>query len=215
MKNIFFSFTIFIITTGAYAQVDTTRNTGSESNKHYKQYSNQLNHPDGYMFQNGRVVMVKNGKITMLDKDVTLSNGMVIMSNGNYMQKGGMQTALRENQHIDMAGNIMLMDKAPVLGYNQEKKYADGYLYRDGRVLSVKNGVMTLIDKDITLSNGTVIMSNGNYMVKGGKKVMMREGEHVDMNGKATFNKDFSKYDEKSRDKNMYLINDTTKNKHN
>ncbi len=39
------------------------------------------------------------------------------------------------------------------------------------------------MEKDVTLSNGTVIMSNGYYMKKGGTKTMMKEGQHMDIFG--------------------------------
>jgi hypothetical protein len=35
------------------------------------------------------MMVVKDGKVSMMEKDVTLSNGTVIMSNGYYMKKGG------------------------------------------------------------------------------------------------------------------------------
>ena len=61
------------------------------------------------MMQNGKMMVVKDGKLTMLEKDVTLSNGTMIMINGSYMEKGGSKMMLREGQHIDMMGKIIPM----------------------------------------------------------------------------------------------------------
>ena len=55
--------------------------------------------------------------------------------------------------------------------------------------MQVKDGNLMLIEKDITLSNGTIIMADGNYMEKGKSKAMLKEGERVDMNGNITKSK--------------------------
>ena len=67
------------------------------------------NHPDGYMIQNGKMMMVKNGKMTMIEKDITLSNGTMIMRNGNYINKGGTKMMMKEGQHMDMSGKMIPM----------------------------------------------------------------------------------------------------------
>ncbi|MCX6273859.1 MAG: hypothetical protein NTV09_01460 [Bacteroidetes bacterium] len=83
------------------------------------------------------------------------------------------------------------------------QNHSDGYMMQNGKMMIVKDGKMTRMENDITLANGTTIMSNGNYMKKGGTKVMLKEGEHIDLSGKMPSMKT-------NKDKNMYLVPDST-----
>lgn len=62
-------------------------------------------------------------------------------------------------------------------------RHPNGYMMKDGRLMQVKDGNLMLIEKDITLSNGTIIMADGSYQVKGKSKVKLNDGEHIDTNG--------------------------------
>ncbi|MBW8332924.1 MAG: hypothetical protein K0M40_12950 [Prolixibacteraceae bacterium] len=118
IKKALFAIAVVAITTGAYAQTNEQNSTKSQDiknkntlDKNINQNSDGYNHPDGYMMQNGKIVMIKNGKITPVDKDVTLSNGTMIMKNGSYIKKGGSEIKFKEGEHMDMTGNMIPMDK--------------------------------------------------------------------------------------------------------
>lgn len=112
MKTILVVITTLIITTSAYAQTDSTNGKMSppeinNPNDGIIQSPTQdtlTTHPDGYTMQNGKMMIIKDGKVTMMEKDVTLSNGTVIMSNGYYMEKGGAKIMMKEGQHMDIYG---------------------------------------------------------------------------------------------------------------
>lgn len=65
----------------------------------------------------------------------------------------------------------------------QTGRHPNGYILKDGKVMMVKDGNMSLIQKDITLSNGTVIMADGSYMEKGKSKMRLKDGDHIGMDG--------------------------------
>lgn len=46
-----------------------------------------MSHPDGVMMQDGKMVMVKAGRMVSLNHEMTMDNGIVVMSNGSYMKK--------------------------------------------------------------------------------------------------------------------------------
>ena len=48
--------------------------------------------------------------MSMMEKDITLKNGTMIMSNGNYMKKGEAKMTMKEGQHMDMMGNMIPMN---------------------------------------------------------------------------------------------------------
>jgi uncharacterized protein YdeI (BOF family) len=82
-----------------------------------------------------------------------------------------------------------------------DRPLSDGVVMQNGRIMSVKSGKMTAMDSDVTLSNGTKIMRDGSYTQKDGKKIMLKEGEHLDMSGKVSSTRT-------DKDKNMYLVPD-------
>ena len=100
----------------------------------------------------------------------------------------------------------------------------DGFLMKDGKMMMVNDGKFTMMKRNITLPDGTVVMTDGNYMKKGGTKMMLNEGDHLDMNGKVTpMNDSNSSNDNKntntnksmnqSSDQNMNHMPDSTNNK--
>jgi hypothetical protein len=93
------------------------------------------------------------------------------------------------------------------------QKYPDGYLIKNSKMMCVKNQKMTLLKNDTTLANGTIVMSNGNYIKKGGAKTMLKEGEHMDLTGKIVLVSTLN--DQAKRNKKMHLVTDTVKNKKN
>ncbi len=128
MKKTILVLATIAITFGAYAQTDSINrkmfppdinNTNDGMNQNRDMDNNQKptvqdravdkSHPDGVMMQNGKMVIVKNGKMTVLDYDMTLGNGTKIMSNGNYVKKDGTKMTLREGEHMDMSGNMIPM----------------------------------------------------------------------------------------------------------
>lgn len=58
------------------------------------------------------------------------------------------------------------------------------YLMKGGKMYHVQNGKETLMKKEVTLKDGIVIMTNGDYKMKNGKKEMLKEGECINENGK-------------------------------
>ncbi|MFN0188748.1 MAG: DUF6799 domain-containing protein [Bacteroidia bacterium] len=112
MKTILVAITTLIITTSAYAQTDSINgkmsppeiNNPNDGIVQSPSRDTLTTHPDGYTMQNGKMMVVKDGKVTMMEKDVTLSNGTVIMTNGYYMKKGGTKMMMKEGQHMDIYG---------------------------------------------------------------------------------------------------------------
>lgn len=102
--------------------VDNNMNRGTDNNTIRDKDINDMNsdrtmtqpsqgkpHPDGVMMQNGKIWMVQNGKTTMLDHDMRMSNGTKIMRNGSYTSMDGKKMMLTEGQHMDMSGKIIMM----------------------------------------------------------------------------------------------------------
>lgn len=65
-----------------------------------------------------------------------------------------------------------------------DPKTKDYVIMKEGKMLLVKNGKTTVIDKEMTFSDGTRVMSDGKVMMKDGSTMLLEEGESLTLNGK-------------------------------
>lgn len=105
MKKIFFTITALIISCGVFAQTESL-NTKANPDKTVEQ---QHRHPNGYMMKDGKLMLVKDGNLTLVQKDITLSNGTIISADGTYLEKGKTKTKFKDGQHIDFNGHWLTM----------------------------------------------------------------------------------------------------------
>ena len=116
------------------------------------------------------------------------------------------QQDLNKNQNQNQQNNPQDLNKNQIQNMQNnpgEKSNPDGFIMQNGKMMQVKNGKTTNIERDITLTNGTKIKSDGSCVNKDGTKMTMKEGQHMDMSGNMTPMNI-------NRDKNMYLVPDST-----
>ena len=63
------------------------------------------------MMQNGKMMVVKNGNMMPMEKDMTLRNGTKFMVDGTCMTKDGKKTMMKEGEMMDMDGKMMMVSK--------------------------------------------------------------------------------------------------------
>jgi hypothetical protein len=99
MKTLFLSMVAVALSFGAFAQDSTLSQTPPTEQQ-------QTQQKDMYVFKDGKVWEVKNGKTSELTKDATLANGTVVKTTGEVVTKDGQSSALKDGQYIDVDGNI-------------------------------------------------------------------------------------------------------------
>jgi uncharacterized protein YdeI (BOF family) len=99
MKKVFLAMIGAALSFGAFAQDSTGTSTTSPTEQTQQQQK------DMYVFKNSKMWSVKNGNITALANDVTLSDGTVVKTTGE-ITKNGKTEALKDGQYIDADGNI-------------------------------------------------------------------------------------------------------------
>ena len=107
MKKIFAALFITVLTTGAFAQVDSTRG------RMHNMKSGEMMKGDCVMMKDGKMMVMKNGQTMDMDKDMTLNNGTMVMKDGTVKMKDGTTTMMKEGECIYMNGKMskMGMDK--------------------------------------------------------------------------------------------------------
>lgn len=71
-----------------------------------------------------------------------------------------------------------------------DKNHPDGVMMTSGTMKLVKSGVVTPMEKDIVMSNGTTVQPDGTIIKKDNSRMMLLEGQHMDMAGKISVIKD-------------------------
>ena len=75
----------------------------------------------------------------------------------------------------------------------------DHVMMMGGSIKMVKNGYEMPMDKDMTMGNGTKVMTDGMCIKKDGTKMTMKNGDMMDMDGKMSKMSNKSKKAKKSK----------------
>lgn len=153
MRKLILVFAAFAISVGVFAQAGSTNKTTSPQNVDKTQNQNLQNQQDLNKTQNQNL---------QNQQDLNRTQNQNLQNN---------QQGLNNNQQSYMQNNPL------------GKTHSDGVIMRNGKIMKVEKGEMTILDKDVTVNNGTKIMSDGTYINKDGSKMTMTEGQHIDMEG--------------------------------
>ncbi|MEO5998045.1 MAG: DUF6799 domain-containing protein [Chitinophagaceae bacterium] len=66
----------------------------------------------------------------------------------------------------------------------ETKKMKDYVVMKDGKMMVVKDGKTTAMEKDMTLADGTRVMVDGKVMMKDGSTKILKDGESVIIEGR-------------------------------
>lgn len=100
-----------------------------------------------------------------MKKIVVAAAAVAVFSFGAYAQEG--KTA-----------------QQPSAQHHEQKEKKDEFMMKDGKVTQRVNGQESVVEKDVTLKNGTVVMANGTVKHPDGKTTTLKEGDYVSMEGK-------------------------------
>lgn len=104
MKKLFTLLTAFTFSSVAFAQHNHTNNTGQQKEQTYHT-------KDHITMMDGKMILLKNGRSTVLTKDIKLSNGSIVTKNGMLHTKDGKMMMMKNGDMIYMDGKMGRMDK--------------------------------------------------------------------------------------------------------
>jgi len=125
---------------------------------------------DGVAMQNGRMFVVKNGAKESMLETLTLLDGTKVFPDGSYQRLDGSKNKLQNGYQILMGGEL---HKAPPLHYVTMKS---------GKMMVISDTIEVLLDRELSLENGNKVYPEG-YMISDGKKVMLSNGDRVNISG--------------------------------
>lgn len=103
MKKIALMIAVLVLTLSVSAQ-DKTEKMGKKGDK-------MMDHKmkDCVMMENGKMVVMKEGKVSDMSSDMTMSNGTVVSSDGKVMMKDGSTKMLKDGESVYMDGKMSKM----------------------------------------------------------------------------------------------------------
>lgn len=128
---------------------------------------------DCCMMQDGKMMMMKNGKRMLMDADMSMPNGTMVMKDGTCTMMDGTRMMMKEGDRMDMNGNMMKK------GYNRK----DHIMMKNGKMMIIKDGKKTALGSTMPMPNGVMVMPDGTCTMEDGTKLMMKDGDKMDMEG--------------------------------
>ena len=86
---------------------------------------------------------------------------------------------------MDSTHNMMKNNKMGH-GMNHQamhKSHGDGVMMMNGKMMMEHDGKTTMMHRDMTMTNGTKVMTNGTCIKKDGTKMIMKDGQQMNMSG--------------------------------
>jgi hypothetical protein len=116
MKKLILAFTAILLSLNVFAAPDSTKviKTHKRVVTHKSvatSYSTHKARPDGVMLVDGKVMVIKNGKMAKLEGEMYLKNGTKVTPDGMCVDKTGTSMILKPGEHLDMEGNMVMMKK--------------------------------------------------------------------------------------------------------
>ena len=109
MKKLIFVLGALALSFGSLAQSDTTMKKMNH-NKMPMQDKMDMSKTDGVMMMDGKMMMIKDSKMTLMKKQITMGNGTKVMTDGMCMKKDGTKMTMKEGDHMDMSGKMHVKD---------------------------------------------------------------------------------------------------------
>lgn len=118
-------------------------------------------------------------KTSVVDRDITmkvvLAAAILLAFIGGYL----VARAKYKPQIIELTKMVTDKDNAIV----KIKADANRIVMRDGKMWVIENGMVNMMEDEMTMPNGAKVMTDGKIVASDGKELMMQEGDAMDMDG--------------------------------
>ncbi len=115
MKKLIFVCAAIALSFASFAQTDTTKKK-MDHDKMMNHDQMDMSKTDGCMMMGGKMMMIKDGKMSDMKKPMTMSNGTKMMVDGVCVKKDGTKMKMKEGDHMDMKGNMHPMKETKIKG---------------------------------------------------------------------------------------------------
>ena len=154
---------------------------------------------EGVFKRDGKMMQLSKGKVSVLTTDYALASGAKVTPEGNLVLNESDKMALRDGEMVLPNGELILLKGNKVEAKAMdERKTSDHYIFRNGKMMFVKDGEPQILQQDVTFANGSKLLKHGHVTKKDGAKHVLKEGEKLDLEGNFIVDRSKSEYDEKN-----------------
>jgi len=124
----------------------------------------------------GKTVVIRGSEQVALEKEVTFSGDIKVLTNALFKVKEGRERTLKEGQVLSAEGTILNSDGSlmPVF---------DHVVMKNGRVVVVQDGEPTSLDGEMTLADGTRVLADGTVTSHEGTRRKLLDGQMLKLEG--------------------------------
>lgn len=131
---------------------------------------------DHVILREGKVFLEQDGQSKPLQKEMTLSGGIKVQTNGLVTLSGGVEKTLPENRPFTLDGFL-------IAGDGRFVRLDDHIAVLDGALMMVKNGQASRVGQEITLGDGTVVLPDGVFLRPDGRRLRLLDGQMLKLDG--------------------------------
>ncbi len=136
----------------------------------------ELKKVDQVRVLDGELLAVAAGETFAPTNSVVMPFGIKVMTNMTYTVNSGRERKLAPGQILSKDGTLQSPDGSimPVMDHITQK---------DGRVLAFKDGVFSPVEREMELSDGSRVLSDGTYVRKSGERIRLLDGQLIQLDG--------------------------------
>lgn len=108
MKKLFIVFAACIFSSALFAQTDKDSKMDKMDHS-MKMGKGHMKMKDCVMMEEGKMMVMKNGKTMDMDQDMTMKNGTMVMKDGSVKMKNGKTATLKDGECVYMDGSMSKM----------------------------------------------------------------------------------------------------------
>lgn len=101
-----------------------------------------------------QVMLLRGGKSTLLEEEVTVAGDVKMMTNGFFTVKGGKERELKEGQSLSEDGTLTSADGSVMPVW-------DHVAMKNGRITVVRDGEGAPLEQAMTLPDGSTLLPDG------------------------------------------------------
>jgi hypothetical protein len=127
--------------------------------------------------------LLRDGKTAPMTEEVTLPGDIKVMTNGLFTVKSGKPRELKNGQRLGADGMLTSPD-------GSIEPVEDHVARKDGKLVVVRDGESRVLDRQVTLADGTQVFPNGKLLFPGGRIERILDGQLFTLSGVAITAKD-------------------------
>ncbi|MBL6448742.1 hypothetical protein JMN32_20690 [Fulvivirga sp. 29W222] len=153
--------------------------------RQHMQLQLQALNQEHFMYQDGQMHQMQNGKQEPVREQLKLQSGLVVNPNGSYKLQNQERMQLQQGEYLDAAGNSyasreQFRQQALVRLQAMNQAHFEAH---NGQLYHVQNQVRARVNETLSLPNGMTVNPDASYRLQNRQQNRLSDGECLDGEG--------------------------------